>query len=292
MRDMVCYSINTGGGAVRLGMQIIPSQLSSPTKAFRQLQIEWTKFALRSGVHKHKFIFVLAHPRSGSTLLSHILTSHPEFSFGGELFIKYEHPTDLAKLLVETCRRLRKVRLRTKNVVDKIVYDGLITDEVLAAPSIYRCILLIRSPEASLKSMVHYFGWDETTALRCYVDRLHALIRHGSVLRERAFLLEYDDLIERSEEMLEALGRFFGRAYSFKSSYKTSRITTQTLGDSSPNIWACRIIRTRTHDVTIGAEALAKASGAFQSCRHQLSQAGVVLPMTKSAQGMFLTNDA
>jgi hypothetical protein len=226
---------------------------------------------------KYRYVFILAHMRSGSTLLSHILASHPNFVQAGESYITYRTSADLQNLVVETCRRLQKIYLRATYIADKIVYDGYITDEILKSPLIHKCVILVRSPEAALQSMIDHYGWQEKLAVDTYINRLESLVRHGLILRERALLVEYDDLIDHTEKSLAKLTEFFGETRPFESNYKTNRMTGHPVGDASINIFAGRVIRTQPHKIDIGVEALAKASTAFRNCRQRLLFAGVQL---------------
>jgi hypothetical protein len=224
---------------------------------------------------EYRYVFVLAHMRSGSTLLSHILASHPKFVHAGESYITYRTSADLPNLAIETCRRLRKIYLAAVYVTDKIVYDGFMTDEVLKSPLVHKCVIQIRSPESALQSMIDHYGWQEKLALDVYISRLDSLVRHGLILRDRALLIEYDDLVGRTERTLAKLTSFFGEPLPFEQNYKTNRMTGRLVGDNSINIWAGRIIRTQPHKIDISSAALVQASTAFCDSRRRLLFAGV-----------------
>jgi hypothetical protein len=227
------------------------------------------------GNHKYRYVLILAHPRSGSTLLSHIIGSHRHFVYAGESYISYNEPADLHRLSFESHRRLRSLHLSSPYIVDKIVYDGFVTDEFLQSHPDLKCIILIRSPEVTLKSMMSYFNWNETVATRAYGARLESLSRRGEVLQDRALLIEYHDLIENPEKTLNALSKFLEVTQQFDRHYRTNRMTGQSVGDSSQNIWATRIIKTKGHSVEISPEALDQAKCAFDKCRRSLSEARV-----------------
>lgn len=224
--------------------------------------------------HKYQYVFVLAHMRSGSTLLSHILANHPEFAGAAESHVTYKTPADLPNLAIVTCQRLRKLKLSATYVVDQINHDEYLTDETLSSPLIHKCVILIRPPEATLQSMISLFGCEEKIALDFYIDRLEALAKYGLILRERALLVEYGDLVDRTEETLATLTDFLGVTQPFKPDYAALR-TTGRFGDPSRNIGVGRVIRTEPHKIDIGAEALSQASIAFRHCRERLLHAGV-----------------
>lgn len=225
-----------------------------------------------------RYALLLAHPRSGSTLLTHIIANHPEFLSAGESFITYRRATDLRSLFVDTCARLHRFRLGSTYVVDKVVYDNLMPDELLRSGLIAKCVILIRSPESTLRSMIRYFQWDESQALNVYRGRLETLARQAGVLGDRAILLEYDDLVANPEAALGGLSRFFGISRPFANLYETGaarQIAGERRGDASVNILAGQIIRTPSHGARISAMIAEQARRAFDECRAKLRLAGV-----------------
>lgn len=229
---------------------------------------------------KYRYVFVLAHMRSGSTLLSHILASNPKFAHAGKSYVRYRSSKDFKKLIVETCRRLHKIRLRATYVVDQINWSVCLTNEIFELPLIEKCVILIREPEATLKSCMVTAaapglpGMQEKEALDYYINRLAELSQYGTVLGKRALLVEYDNLVDRPEKTLATLTAFFGVDQAFSVNYRTHRMTGQD-GDPSKNIQLGRIIRTQSHDVDISPDVLSRARMAFENCRRHLLNAGV-----------------
>ena len=223
---------------------------------------------------KYRYVFVLAHMRSGSTLLSHILAGNPKFAHAGETFLSYKTPADLQTLILEVSQRLRKISLSATYVIDQINHQ-LVTDDVLKSPLIYKCVILIRAPEAALKSEIATHGKSENYATEYYINRLSQLVEYGRILGNRALLVEYDDLVGRPKEVLAALTEFFGVTPPFDEEYPTHRITGKIGGDTSKNIWTGRIVQTQPHSVDISPGALAETTTAFENCKRQLLSAGV-----------------
>jgi hypothetical protein len=224
----------------------------------------------------YRYVFILAHFRSGSTLLSHILTSHPDFVGAGETHTTYRTAADLPKLIPRTCELLRSLQLRSPYILDKITMDQYLIDkQILLSPLIYRCVILVRAPQPSLKSIIDLFNWEERMALDHYVTRLETLAQYGELLRERAFFLEYDQLVERSAETLAALTRFFGVSPPFNDRYAKHKATGK-MGDPSRNILRGHIFRTTSHErIQISTEVMNEASLAFRGCQQRLLKAGL-----------------
>jgi hypothetical protein len=220
---------------------------------------------------KYRYVFILGHVRSGSTLLSHILASHPEFVGAGEMHISYQTPADLQKLVFKTCELLHRPFLRETYIVDQINHE-YVSDDVLRSDQICKCIILIREPETALASMMNLRVWQEKQALDLYVNRLEALTRYGMLLRERALLVEYDDLIDHTDDTLTALTSFLDLELPLTSNYSTHRMTGKVpgFGDPSNNIKIGRVVRTPKHEITISNDTLIAAASAFRKCREQL----------------------
>ena len=121
---------------------------------------------------------------------------------------------------------------------------------------------MIRAPEGSLQSLISQYGTqyrvDEKVALREYVNRLATLARYGAILRQRAILVEYDDLVDRTDDTLNSLTRFLGASPSFTPNYATHKGTGK-LGDDSENIFAGRVIRTHRHENRISTEIVKRS---------------------------------
>jgi Sulfotransferase family len=231
---------------------------------------------------EYRYVFVLGHMRSGSTLLAHILANHPDFVGAGEMHVLYRTPADLPKLVLKTCEFLHKPVLRETYIVDQINHD-FVTDEVLISSQVYKCIILIREPEATLKSMMSLSIWQEKEALDAYIKRLKKLTQYAMLLRERALLVDYDDLVDHTENTLAALTSFLGVNPPFASTYMTQR-TTGKVGDPSGNILSGRIIRTPRHADRISADVLAAAHEAFSKHRQQLLASGALSASRKENQ--------
>ena len=185
-------------------------------------------------------------------------------------------PADLSKLVLKTCELLHRPVLRETYIVDQINHP-YVTDGILRLHQIYRCIILIREPEATVKSTIKLLKCQEQEALEVYIKRLDGLTEYGRQLGARAILVEYDDLVDRTEETLAALTRFLGLQSPLSSTYATHRMTgrVEGYGDPSDNIKIGQIIRTAGHGIALSNDTLAAATRAFRKCRTELNSAAV-----------------
>jgi hypothetical protein len=230
-----------------------------------------SQFNLMMNKGKYRFIFVLGHMRSGSTLLAHILASHPDIVGAGEMHISYQTPTDLQNLVLKTCEFLHKPFLRESYIVDQINHE-YVTDQVLLSEKVSKCVILLREPEATLKSLMNLPIKEEKQALELYLKRLDALVHYGSVLRGKAMLVDYDDFIDHTDRTLSSLTNFLGLESPLSPNYATHRMTGRVLGygDPSSNIKAGRIVRTAKHNINVSEETLIAAATIFRNSREQL----------------------
>ncbi len=101
----------------------------------------------------HRYLLLLTHARSYSTLLCHILGSHPQICGYTEAMIPYKTAVDLIRLNREVFRA-GNYRSDCEYVVDKLLYDNFdVSDVVLHIPRVTP-FLIIREPESAIASLV------------------------------------------------------------------------------------------------------------------------------------------
>lgn len=217
-------------------------------------------------------VLVLAHMRSGSTLLTHILLSHPDILGCGERNAVYSSSRDLERLKLDARYRRREYLRRYRYVADQVNHTRFLTNqEVLNDPRV-RKIFLVRAPEPSLASMVdvlgHYYGTTLEEAASYYAERLAALADHAEQLRdpETALFLTYDDLVGRTQDTLGALADFLGLAEPLSERYRRFDFTGRR-GDPAEHIHAGRVLRAKPpRRVPLPAGLLAEARQRYDDC--------------------------
>ncbi len=101
-------------------------------------------------------VFIIGHMRCGSTALSNILVSRPEFSGYGEAHIRYDSRAALGVLLLNQWRRGSWQR-RAPRLFDKILhsrYDAAACPEFFGASAIF----VARRPADTIPSIRHLFA--------------------------------------------------------------------------------------------------------------------------------------
>ena len=220
-------------------------------------------------------MLILAHMRSGSTLLHHLLLSHPDTIGCGERNATYRGPGDLRRLAVDAYYRRRQLLRRRAFAVDQINHTRFLADPALLNLPDTRAIFLIRQPGPSLSSMVevlgHHYGTTLEQAVFHYRTRLSDLERlaGGMTSPAHAFFLTYEALVDRTDEALAGLSRFLPLSPGLTSRYDTFRFTGSA-GDPSPTIHTGQIVRPLVRGPVLPAPLAADLYNIYTETRTRL----------------------
>lgn len=218
----------------------------------------WTKSTLKSALvpvarasrrlrrDPGRVVLVLAHMRSGSSLLHHLLISNPALFGRGERNQAYRSTVDFDRLFVDVCATQRRWLPAGAHVCDQVNHGRFVVDETLLLNPRVRKILLVREPRPALASMVHvlgqHYGFGVEAALDHYVTRLRDLRRYAEHDdRRRQFVLTYDELVgPQRRDVLHALSAFLELPQPLDERYEIFDFTGRS-GDPSARIRAGRI---------------------------------------------------
>lgn len=232
---------------------------------------------------RSRYLFILSHMRSRSTVLCHVLGSHAEIVGYSELHRCYNNRFDLLKmradLCVETAQGSTKRNLSNKFLLDKILHNEIVVSDELLEQAQPKVIILLREPEATLKSIIQMgyrtgVAWyqDPERAAAYYCKRLDALAEYGRKLNGRYFYLPADELIENTDKTLTQLTEWLALRSPLVRHYEQFPNTGKRhFGDSSRNIHSGVIKKTKRHHAVVLTEAaLEKANASYQRCHMQL----------------------
>jgi len=203
-----------------------------------------------------RHLFVLAHPRSGSTVLAHVLDSHSQITGFGEHHVSYATPADLARLEARSAFFAKKPNLHTTYVLDKLVWNRYsIAPSILRADS-SRFVILVRAPDETFDSYRRMFAEFPTDVdrFRSYRRRLEALVKQAELINDptRTFSLTYQQLTDNTAEVLAAMTDLLGLKSPLTANYRlTSQTGSQSWGDPSSNIKAGRVLRLEHHEIQV-----------------------------------------
>jgi len=181
--------------------------------------------------------------RSYSSLLSHVLGSHPEIDGYCETHLRYRFAFELWRLRSKV-KRLTGEPLRGRYVLDKILHNYPVARGILASPRT-RAIFLLREPADVVQSIIHMgthldpleqnTNVEQVTSY--YQARLRRLAELAPVLGERAAFLPSEALLTSTDEALAFLRAFLELSQPLERRYRSFAKTGEPgFGDPSPAI--------------------------------------------------------
>jgi Sulfotransferase family len=241
-----------------------------------------TRIKLRS--QPYQYLFILSHMRSGSTLLVHLLNTHPEIFAYGEAHLSYHSVNDLNRLVCKAKHHLQDWRFDERYIVDKVLHRNHVLDADLIRSQSCAFVFLVREPKGSLNSMLklrqrpsHKEKQAADYYTRYYIERLDDLMAYGRSLPETCckVFITHDQLIKRTDEVFGLLSQGLAIDNLFSEEYQLSAATgVRGIGDPSERIKQGRILRNAqpsSLETKIDGDLLERAQGAFQCCEEALS---------------------
>lgn len=229
-------------------------------------------------IAESKYLFIVSHMRSRSSLLAHIIGSSEAVCGHGELHISYRRPSDLIKTRV----RLRGdlgCRLKGKYLLDKILHDRYVLSERVLESASPKVIFLLRDAESTVKSIInlgHITGvdWykDPERASEYYCARLSNMERCAEAIGGDFFFVESDDLVDKTDSVLRSLTAWLGLDEPLASEYSVFNDTgTSCYGDPSDHILAGRVVKAEEcPEAEVSKEIIEKAVESYKRCRASL----------------------
>ncbi len=229
------------------------------------------------------YILLFSHMRSQSTLLAHILGSHPEIDGYTELHQHYESPIDLRNMT----RRIEEhtgERRRGRYAFDKLLHNMAIVDRAILLRDDVKVVFLLRNARDTIPSIVRAGRYDDTVlkiadpavATNYYVTRLERIDQYSEWVGGRAALVEAEKLVADTGAVLAGLTRFLELETPLTPTYAKFKHTGERgLGDMGPNILAGRVLRDEERDrsgepVVIPDELMAQAIAAHARVMQRL----------------------
>lgn len=200
-------------------------------------------------------IFLLSHMRANTSLISHILGSHPQISGYYEMHLSYRTKSDL----------LRQQKLYSaKDVIkdsshylfDKLLhnrYELLLEDLDLTK---IKLLVSIRPPEQSIKSIINLFQIKEIdhpyaypeAAIEYYRERISALAKFCERYKGCYYYYDADLIRSKPKHSLAQLQNWLSLESPLTEQYQMFSQTGQArAGDSSANMTKGKIIQQQTN---------------------------------------------
>lgn len=232
-----------------------------------------------------KYLLILSHMRSRSSVFSHVLGSSEEICGYSELHNSYQKSADLLKMRVKLSRDL-KDKPWSKYLLDKVLLDSHVISPGLLKRIQCKPIFLIREPTgtiASIMTMGYLLNnpaadWlkDPGQATQYYISRLATLKSIATEIHGYYCFVESGDLISHTDQVLASLSEWLGLDSALTSEYKTFTNTGKPHhGDPSQNIRSGQIRSTerpkgRHAELALPCHLKEIAQASYERCRGEL----------------------
>ena len=206
----------------------------------------------------YRFLLLLSHMRSGSSLLTHLLTTNPEVIGYGETHTNYADADDFKGLLKKvywqaqdfrTLGELRNLRMNHQYVMDKVLHNKkFLNHDWLQSEQVY-ALFLLREPERSLASIADLKPhWNQQDTIEYYAERMAMLVDYARLINnpERMLVVTYEQLLDNTPNVLTILQQFLHTKAPFTEEYKVLKTTgMKGVGDPKGKIKAGKIVRSQ-----------------------------------------------
>mgnify|MGYP001791355721 CR=1 FL=1 len=232
----------------------------------------------------YRFLLLLSHMRSGSSLLTHVLTTNPEVIGYGETHIDYSNARDVKRLLQKvywqaqdfrTLGDVQNLRMNHRYVMDKVLHNKkILNPDLLRSEQVY-AIFLLREPRRSLASIADLKPhWNEQDTIEYYTERMAMLVEYAKLMDapQRTLVITSEQLIDDTPKLLRTLQTFLQTQTPFTEEYKVLKTTgMKGIGDPKGNIKAGKIVRSqRQLPQSFSSEIVAQAQQVYEDCQTRL----------------------
>lgn len=244
----------------------------------------------RNSLLKHRgFIFLYSHMRAYTSLLGHLIGSHPDVCGYAEMHQKLRGPLDLLELTARVEDSAAK-GVAGRRVFDKILHDHPVHQKILDRDDV-TALVAVREPRATIASILEIGASnirDVETAAAYYRARLDGLRQLIARRRGRALFLDAEAVVENPGETLASLSRYLDLDPPIAARYQIFPHTGRPkYGDPSANILAGEILTERpAKTVVVPDDArLASVRAAYEEFRADAMRSCEALILAGSASG-------
>lgn len=213
---------------------------------------------------RQNYLFIMAHTRSGGSLLMHILSSNKEILGYGEFHTSYIDNFSFKRTEFDIRRKTNQLLRKYEYVANQVNHHSITPNINLFISQNIKVIILIRKPEPTLSSMIQLsnttlYPKSEEYLVSRYNRRMEDIyVMAGKLNPKNWTFIRYEDLVDNPDETLLKLSQYLGLAEPLKKEYELKKFT-QVLGDPSTNINKGKVYKTSSKQVLIDKELLSKA---------------------------------
>lgn len=222
-------------------------------------------------------IILLSHMRAFTSLIGHILGSNPKINGYYEMHLPYTKVENLDEQL-RIYTQSESLKPGSLYLFDKLLHNDYPLDTAILSGDGNRILLGIRSPENSLKSIIHLFQSKDTVlpyadpvqATDYYIDRLKALAVFSEQNPGRYYYFDAELIKSDSHHLLHTLTHWCQLETALSDQYQMFSQTGKAgVGDSSSLIKSGRIESNVNNypEVHLEAELVSRAEQAYAEHR-------------------------
>ncbi|MFN3786452.1 MAG: sulfotransferase family protein, partial [Thiothrix sp.] len=230
-----------------------------------------------------KRLFLLSHMRAYTSLIGHILGSHPRINGYYEMHQSYVSNADLAQQLTRYSEH-DALKADALYQFDKLLHNDYRLN--LALPALQDAVVLIalREPESSIKSTLNLFRQkvtahpyaEESGATHYYIARLQALAAFAEQHPQRYYYFAAERIVDDTPALLTALQQWLGLTEPLSSEYqKFAQTGVAGAGDTSVWIHTGKVLPGLREDLAcihLADDLLQQAQRVYQECHAHLQQ--------------------
>lgn len=241
-----------------------------------------------------KYLFLISHMRSYSTLISHLLGSSEEINGYKENHLSYRSTGDLIHLRYRTQQAI-EARLDGTYILDKILHNHAeISPKMLKKDTIH-ILFTIRKPVETVKSIINMGSklvdveWyrDEDQVAGYYEGRLQKMCEYAKLVGKRGAYLDAEAILNHPEEVVSRLSGWLQLNKPLDTEYQTFKHSGQPFhGDPSKNILEGKIIKKKgSYDIEISTATENRVIEAYKEAKRVIADSCAVLnPIESEAQ--------
>jgi len=235
-------------------------------------------------ISSNKRVFILAHMRSGSSLLSHIISANQDVLSCGESNIRYSLHNYIKRSEFEIRYRAGKHFEHYDIILDQINHNDRTPSKSMLDGNNCQLIFLVREPRTTIASIIglskeFYDGsTDEDNAADYYINRLAFLTKFATnCIRTKCLFITYENLIEKPQQALSALSDFLGLEKPLTEKYRLNPYTGKS-GDPSTHIFAGRIKKPQLTTYKLSEKNMRACSNAYEDFNSMITKIDCLKP--------------
>lgn len=227
---------------------------------------------------------MLSHMRSRSSVLSHVLGSHPQIVGHGELLRGYRSWIDMAISRIQLNEKSRH-----KFFHDKLLHDYTLLDESLLLSDRNKIVFLLREPVDSTQSFVRLYRKEKPDCNRddsaihrdffeYYSQRMATLVSMARKIKHRAILIDAEILMQETTKTLARIGNFLELESPLRQEFELHEQSgTSGHGDTTGGLMAGKIqMQQHARATDVDQQLAAKFSEIYRESRLAIEAAGVI----------------